>query len=65
MAKAMCEVALDRTLRESLIAHGLKYVEQNSWARKNKEYLDLIDSLATEHFRDNQPKTGLAPVVKD
>jgi glycosyltransferase involved in cell wall biosynthesis/peptidoglycan/xylan/chitin deacetylase (PgdA/CDA1 family) len=65
MAKAMCEVALDRTLRESLIAHGLKYVEQNSWTRKRKEYLDLIDNLVAEHFRDNQPKPGLAPAVED
>ena len=65
MAKAMCEVALNRNLRESLIANGLKYVEQNSWNRKRKKYLDLIDNLATEKFRNNQPKAVLAPVVED
>lgn len=65
MAKAMCEVALDQTLRESLIAHGLKYVEKNSWTRKKREYLELIDNLATEHFLDAQLKPGLAPVVGD
>ena len=28
MAKAMIDVAQDQSLRESLIAHGLEYVEQ-------------------------------------
>lgn len=48
MAKAMCEVALNQILRESLVSHGLRYVEQHSWARKKMEYLNLIDRLATE-----------------
>lgn len=48
MAKAMCDVALNQTLRESLVAHGLRYVEENGWTRKKTEYLDLVDSLATE-----------------
>jgi glycosyltransferase involved in cell wall biosynthesis len=60
MAEAMCEVAEDRTLRDSLIANGLKYVEQNGWARKRMEYLNLIDDLSTEHFQVAQPKPGSA-----
>jgi glycosyltransferase involved in cell wall biosynthesis/peptidoglycan/xylan/chitin deacetylase (PgdA/CDA1 family) len=50
MAKAMLEVIDNKELRESLVAHGYDYVERNSWARKKKEYLDLIDSLSTELF---------------
>ena len=64
MAKAMIDVAQDRSLRESLIAHGLAYVEQHSWAQKEKEYLDLIDDLATEHFHHGQPKPGLASALE-
>jgi len=64
MAKAMIDVAQDRSLRESLIAHGLEYVEQNSWTQKKKEYLDLIDELATEHFHDGLPKPGLASTLE-
>ena len=50
MAKAMCEVAENESLRQSLIAHGLAYVDQNGWTSKRREYLDLVDDLATEHF---------------
>jgi glycosyltransferase involved in cell wall biosynthesis len=50
MAKAMCDVAENESLRQSLIAHGLAYVEQNGWTIKRREYLDLVDDLATEHF---------------
>ena len=50
MAKAMLDVANDRCLRESLIARGYEYVERNGWDRKKGEYLNLIDSLATENF---------------
>ncbi len=64
MARAMGEVAENQNLRDSLIAHGLKYVERNSWAVKRKEYLDLIDSLATEHFQDAEPKSDLTLAVE-
>jgi glycosyltransferase involved in cell wall biosynthesis len=59
MADAMCRVVENQTLRDSLINHGLAYVEQNSWTRKKAEYLDLIDDLATEHFQNVHPKPGL------
>jgi glycosyltransferase involved in cell wall biosynthesis len=55
MAKAMLEVIKDKALRESLVAHGREYVEHNSWSRKKREYLDLIDSLSMELFDDVLP----------
>lgn len=63
MARAMCEVAENQSLRDSLIAHGLEYVEKNGWAQKRKEYLDLIDDLATEHFDDAPRKRDPAPAL--
>jgi glycosyltransferase involved in cell wall biosynthesis len=55
MAKAMLDVIHDKALRASLVARGYEYVERNSWGRKKKEYLDLIDSLSTELFGDVEP----------
>jgi glycosyltransferase involved in cell wall biosynthesis len=52
MAKAMLDVANDKCLRESLIARGYEYVERNGWDQKKSEYLNLIDSLASERFED-------------
>ena len=59
MTQAMCDVAENQNLRETLIANGLEYVEKNSWTRKREEYLRLIDDLSTEHFLDIQA----SPVV--
>jgi glycosyltransferase involved in cell wall biosynthesis len=64
MAKAMIDVAQNKSLRESLIAHGLEYVAQHSWAQKRKEYLDLIDDLIAEHFHDDQPKASFASTLE-
>jgi glycosyltransferase involved in cell wall biosynthesis/peptidoglycan/xylan/chitin deacetylase (PgdA/CDA1 family) len=64
MAKAMLDVINDRNLRESLVARGYEYVELNSWDRKKKEYLDLIDSLSTEPFDDVQPSLSLEPATQ-
>jgi len=58
MAKAMCEVAEDESLRQSLIAHGLAYVEKHSWTSKRREYLDLVDDLATERFGQYRTETA-------
>ncbi len=55
MAKAMLDVINDRDLRESLVKRGYEYVERNGWGKKKKEYLDLIDTLSTEHFGGVQP----------
>ena len=60
MANAMLDVISDRTLRGSLVTRGYEYAEHNSWDQKKKEYLDLIDSLATERFDDVQGVSGLA-----
>ena len=55
MAQAMLDVINNPDLRESLIARGYEYVERNGWARKKQEYVDLIDSLATEQFDGINP----------
>ena len=57
MAQAMLDVVNNLDLRESLITHGYEYVEQNSWGRRKKEYLDLVDSLSIERF------VGLHPAL--
>ena len=70
MANAMLDVINDQQLRKTLIAKGYKYVDRNSWDRKKKEYLDLIDSLSTEPSRHLGPRTCAAaqteqPVLPD
>jgi len=55
MANAMLDVIKDQQLRKTLIANGYDYVDRNSWDRKKKEYLELVDSLSTETFRDPEP----------
>lgn len=65
MAKAMLDVINDKNLRESLVLRGYEYVELNSWNRRKKEYLDLIDSLSTELFEGVRPDRGMtAPPAK-
>jgi glycosyltransferase involved in cell wall biosynthesis len=51
LADAMLEVLENKQLRESLIAGGYRYVDQNSWDRRKAEYLALVDNLSTETFR--------------
>jgi glycosyltransferase involved in cell wall biosynthesis/peptidoglycan/xylan/chitin deacetylase (PgdA/CDA1 family) len=63
MAKAMLDVFNNQELRQSLVARGYEYVERNSWGRKKKEYLDLIDALSAECFDDVQPVLGPASVT--
>jgi glycosyltransferase involved in cell wall biosynthesis len=50
MANAILDVITRKELRESLVRRGFEYVELNSWGRRKKEYVDLIDDLATERF---------------
>ncbi|MGA7521088.1 MAG: glycosyltransferase [Acidobacteriaceae bacterium] len=64
MAEAMYEVARNPVLRESLIRHGLEYVELNGWDHNKQEYFDLIDGLCTRQFGDYDLKRGLTPVVE-
>jgi glycosyltransferase involved in cell wall biosynthesis len=63
MAQAMLDVIHDPDLRASLIARGYEYVERNDWAQKKQEYIDLIDSLSTEHFDGVHPPI-LAPASR-
>ena len=55
MAQAMFDVINNPDFRASLIARGYEYVERNDWAQKKQEYIDLIDSLSTEHFNSIHP----------
>jgi len=55
MARAMLDVICNTGLRDALVARGYDYVERNSWGRKKKEYLRLIDSLTTELFDEPPP----------
>jgi glycosyltransferase involved in cell wall biosynthesis len=45
LADAILTVARNPELRESMIRNSLTYVEKNSWAVKEGEYLNLVDSL--------------------
>lgn len=45
LAAAMYEVASDAGLRKRLIANGYRYVAENGWGTKKREYLKLVDGL--------------------
>ncbi len=45
MAVAMKEVLEDDVIRQSLVENGLRYVEQNCWGNRKKDYLRLVDDL--------------------
>ena len=64
MAQAMHEVASKPELRESMIRHGLEYVELHGWDHVKQEYFDLIDRLSTQQLGDYDLKRGLTPVVE-
>jgi glycosyltransferase involved in cell wall biosynthesis len=57
MADAMRRVIENKTLRDSLIAAGYEYANLNSWDRRKKDYLALIDTLTTETF--GNPESAL------
>jgi glycosyltransferase involved in cell wall biosynthesis len=59
LAEAILDVAGNKELRNSLIAHGLEYVERNGWEEKKKEYLDLVDTL-TAQCRNDVPLEGMS-----
>jgi glycosyltransferase involved in cell wall biosynthesis len=45
LADAILTVARNQTLRESMVKNAFDYVAKNSWAVKEVEYLNLVDSL--------------------
>jgi glycosyltransferase involved in cell wall biosynthesis len=55
MAEAMLEVVENKTLRDSLIANGYKYVEQHSWDTRKDDYLKLVDKLTEGACADHAP----------
>jgi glycosyltransferase involved in cell wall biosynthesis len=64
MAKAMCEVAQNPALQESLGRRGLEYVDRHGWERNKYEYFDLIDRLSTEKFDNYDLKEDLSPAIE-
>ena len=64
MAGAMLDVINNHELRESLITRGYEYVERNSWSRKKKEYLDLVDSLTIESLDNSALPVSVASMTK-
>jgi glycosyltransferase involved in cell wall biosynthesis len=46
LAKAILDVAGNRSLRDGLATRGLEYVERNGWEGNKKNYLDLVDTLS-------------------
>jgi glycosyltransferase involved in cell wall biosynthesis len=45
MADAILTVSRNQALRQAMIQNALEYVAKNSWAVKEAEYLNLVDSL--------------------
>ena len=45
LADAIVEVLLNGGLRQRMIANALEYADQNSWQRRQDDYLELVDSL--------------------
>ncbi|HEX3660849.1 MAG TPA: glycosyltransferase [Acidobacteriaceae bacterium] len=64
MAEAMVEVAQEASVRDSLVRHGLEYVELHGWNRNKQEYFDLIDGLSTQQFGQLDLKRDLTPVIE-
>ena len=45
LAEAIVEVLQNDELRRRMIANALEYADQNSWRRRQGDYLELVDSL--------------------
>ena len=45
LAEAIVEVLQNDELRRRMIANALEYAEQNSWQRRQGDYLELVDAL--------------------
>jgi hypothetical protein len=52
LAEAVVEVLQNNELRRRMIANALEYADQNSWQRRQGDYLELVDSLI-----ENRPVT--------
>lgn len=46
LADAIVGVMTDDPLRQSLIKNGLAYADANSWTRRHRDYLEIVDNLA-------------------
>ena len=59
IADALLDVLQSKEKRDALSLAGYQYVERNGWGVKKAEYLDLVDSLATQQFAAEVPRTEL------
>jgi glycosyltransferase involved in cell wall biosynthesis len=53
LTDAMMNVIEDKARREELIGNGYEYVSRNSWASRERDYYDLVDSLSVEVFEES------------
>jgi glycosyltransferase involved in cell wall biosynthesis len=60
LAAAMVRLKQDSTRREELIRNGLKYVQEHNWAIKKRDYLNLLDELASHSRPTRAEETKLA-----
>ena len=59
LTDAMMNVIEDKARRGELIKNGYEYVTKNSWASRERDYYDLVDSLSVEVFEES-PQTPVA-----
>jgi glycosyltransferase involved in cell wall biosynthesis/peptidoglycan/xylan/chitin deacetylase (PgdA/CDA1 family) len=53
LTDSMMNVIEDKARREELIRNGYEYVSRNSWASRERDYYDLVDSLSVEVFEES------------
>jgi glycosyltransferase involved in cell wall biosynthesis len=63
LASAIVNVSRNKQRRDELVSNGLKYVAANSWNRRKAAYLNLVDTLTTESFREirSAPSVAVRP----
>jgi glycosyltransferase involved in cell wall biosynthesis len=64
LADAMLDVITSKDLREALITSGHEYVVRHNWDARKRDYLELVDSLTVETFRDSHLSTNAGAGVK-
>jgi glycosyltransferase involved in cell wall biosynthesis len=61
LAEAIVEVLQNNEQRRRMIANALEYADQNSWQRRQGDYLELVDSLIENRsFISSGAKNGSA-----
>jgi glycosyltransferase involved in cell wall biosynthesis len=47
LADAILELARYPKIRQALVLHATRYIEQHNWQQKQSDYLNLVDSSVT------------------